>query len=458
MMPSKSTRACRNVGFISTRFNGTDGVSLETNKWVKVLERMGYECFYFSGESEKPAERSRVVPEAFFHHDDIKMINDVAFNSSQEATGCEGEPARQRSDLLPGRAPSFPTRPPAITRKIHEVGDYLKEQIYSFVRDFHIDLVIVENALAIPMNIPLGIALTEFIAETGFPTIAHHHDFFWERKRFLVNCVWDYLNMSFPPHLPSIQHVVINSSGSNQLGLRTGISSMLIPNVMDFANPPSPSDEYTRDIRAALGVEPGEFFILQPTRVVQRKGIEHAIELLDRLELDARLVISHCSGDEGTDYEHRVRNFAKMLGVRTNFVSDIIQTDRGYTEDGRKIYTLGDAYPHADLVTYPSTVEGFGNAFLEAVYYRRPIVVNNYTIFSVDIKPKGFQGIEFDNYITDATVQRVRHVLENPEIGREMAEHNYGVARRYYSYEVLERHLRTIIVECFGENGVNNLH
>src|SRR5512143_1721788 len=109
------------------------------------------------------------------------------------------------------------------------------------------------------MNLPLGLALTEFIAETSFPTIAHHHDFFWERKRFLVNCVWDYLNMAFPPHLPSIRHVVINSSGANQLSLRTGISSLLIPNVMDFHNPPPLPDDYTRDVRGALGVAEDEY-------------------------------------------------------------------------------------------------------------------------------------------------------------------------------------------------------
>lgn len=458
MILSKSTGMCRNVGFVSTRFNGTDGVSLETNKWVEVLERMGYESFYFSGNSDKPAKCSRVVPEAFFHHDEIKVIDDVAFNSSEEATDYQTGPTQQGSELLPCRASSFPARPPAITKKIHEIKNHLKEHIYSFIHDFQIDLMIVENALAIPMNIPLGIALTEFIAEAGFPTIAHHHDFFWERKRFLVNCVWDYLNMSFPPHLPAIKHVVINSSGANQLSLRTGISSMLIPNVMDFGNPPGPPDEYTRDIRADLGVGPDEFFILQPTRVVQRKGIEDAIELLSHLGLDARLVISHCSGDEGNEYEQRVRRFADMLGVPTNFVSDVIQTDRGYTEDGRKTYTIGDVYPHADLVTYPSTIEGFGNAFLEAVYYRKPVVVNNYTIFSTDIKPKGFRVIEFDGYITEKTVQRTRQVLENPEIGREMAEHNYRLAKRYYSYQGLERYLRILLVECFGENSINNLH
>ena len=49
---------------------------------------------------------------------------------------------------------------------------------------------------------------------------------------------------------------------------------------------------------------------------------------------------------------------------------------RGTNAEGRKIYTLFDVYPHADLVTYPSHYEGFGNAFLEAIYFGKPVVVN----------------------------------------------------------------------------------
>jgi glycosyltransferase involved in cell wall biosynthesis len=417
--------ASRRIGFISTRFKGTDGVSLETDKWAHVLERLGHTCFYLSGASDRPPERSRIVPEALFTHPDIRSIYDTAF--------------------------SHRTRPPRTTRLIHQLKEHLKEHIYAFVRDFDIELIIAENALTIPMNLPLGLALTEFIAETGFPTIAHHHDFFWERKRFLVNCVWDYFNMAFPPHLPSVRHVVINSSGANQLSLRTGISSLLIPNVMDFENPPPPSDEYTSELRIDLGVARDEYLFLQPTRVVQRKGIEHAIELVNRLGTKARLVISHATGDEGDDYERRVRQFADLLDVRTNFVSDIIKDQRGQTPDGRKIYTLGDVYPRADLVTYPSDIEGFGNAFLETIYYRRPIVVNNYSIFDIDIKPKGFRVIEFDGYITDETVRRVRQVLEDPRLAQEITEHNYEMGKRHYSYAVLERRLQTLITDCFGE-------
>jgi mannosylglucosylglycerate synthase len=200
-------------------------------------------------------------------------------------------------------------------------------------------------------------------------------------------------------------------------------------------------------------VAPDEYLLLQPTRVVQRKGIEHAIELVHRLErlgVKSRLVISHASGDEGDSYEQRVREYAAMMEVPTRFVANIIRETRGQTVDGRKVYTLGDVYQQADLVTYPSTIEGFGNAFLEAIYFRRPIIVNAYSIYSIDIKPKGFQVIEFDGYITDEAVRLTRDILEHPELGREMAEHNYQLAKRYYSYGVLERNLKTLIVDLFG--------
>ena len=77
-------------------------------------------------------------------------------------------------------------------------------------------MLIPENALAISMNIPLGMAITELLAETCMPTIVHHHDFSWERKRFLINAVQDYLQYAFPPHLHCIRHVAINPKAKGE--------------------------------------------------------------------------------------------------------------------------------------------------------------------------------------------------------------------------------------------------
>jgi glycosyltransferase involved in cell wall biosynthesis len=383
-----------NIGFISFRFQGTDGVSLETSKWAEVLDEMGHKCYYFSGLSDRPSERSMVVEEAHFLEPENREYYHRFFGSTKRT--------REETDW------------------IHSRREFFKEHIYSFINKFAIDVIIPQNVLSFPQNIPFSIALVEIIAETGIPTIAHHHDFTWERKPLLVSSIWDYITMAVPPSLRSVQHVVINSSASHQLARRVGVSSIIIPNVMDFENPPPERDEYSSDLRGALGIEPDELFILQPTRVVQRKGIEHAIELVSRLGRKARLVISHASGDDGYEYEDRVADFAERMGVRAIFSSERFGEYRGTTEDGQKIYSLSDAYPHADLVTYPSLIEGFGNAFLEATYYRKPIVVNNYTIYATDIRPKGFRVIEFDEYITKQTVQDTLRILDDSKYQAEL--------------------------------------
>lgn len=413
-----------NIGFISFRFAGTDGVSLETTKWAEVLERMGHKCFYFCGLSDRPKEVSMVVPQAHFLHPEIRERYSRFFGSYE--------------------------RSPEDTAWIHAMREFLKDRLAEFIRKFEIDLLIPQNVLSYPQNIAFSLALTELIAETCIPTIAHHHDFTWERKALLVNSIWNYIAMAVPPHHPSIQHVVINSSAGHQLARRVGVSSSIIPNVMEYEKPPAEPDDFAADVRQALKLEPDEYLILQPTRVVQRKGIEHAIELVSRLGLKARLVISHASGDDGYAYEQRVRRYAELMGVRALFASDIFDENRGKTADGRKKYSLWDAYPHADLVTYPSKVEGFGNAFLEAIYFRKPIVVNNYAIYATDIRPKGFKVIEFNDFITDETVDAAREVLLNPQLAEEMCEHNYQLALKHFSYRILRNKLRVLLNNAFG--------
>src|SRR5262249_16682266 len=148
--------------------------------------------------------------------------------------------------------------------------------------------------------------------------------------------------------------------------------------------------------------------LLQPTRIVPRKRIEHAVYLTRLLGNKAALVISHSSGDEGAEYAAFLREYAEAMGARVVFAADYFDHRRGQTADGQTIYSLADAYQEADLVTYPSSVEGFGNAFLETVYYKRPIVMSTYEIFKTDIQPKGFQIVGFEDFISDATMRQVQ--------------------------------------------------
>jgi glycosyltransferase involved in cell wall biosynthesis len=187
--------------------------------------------------------------------------------------------------------------------------------------------------------------------------------------------------------------------------------------------------------------------VVQPTRVVPRKGIELAIELVGRLgDPDAVLLITSPAGDEGLDYLVQLERLAERHDVRLAYAADRFAPDH----EGKPIrpaHSLHDAYLAADLITYPSLHEGYGNALIEALFYGVPVVVNCYPVYQADIRPLGLRLIEIDGAITDQTVSEVRALLANRRRIRENASHNFAVAREHLSYDVLRGRLETLLRE-----------
>jgi glycosyltransferase involved in cell wall biosynthesis len=386
-----------------------------------MLRRMGHELYYCAGELGGYAKDGTLIPKLHFAERSIQALSKRAFEEAPEEDG------DQLSD------------------QIYTFADELRAPLRKFIRSNHLDLIIVQNALTIPMNIPLGVCLTGLIAELGIDTIAHHHDFFWERQRYQTNAILDLLDTTFPAKLPTIQHVTINSIAQRRLKARRGIDSTVIPNVHNYASQPPGIDTYNQDFRKSLGLGDDDIFILQPTRVIQRKNIELAIELVSRLSLPkARLYITHRSDDEGLAYWHWLKREAQVMGAQVQLIDHLIGNERSELK-GHKVYSLWDAYLHANLVTYPSLYEGFGNALLETIYFKRLTVVNRYPVYNADIKPLGFQFIELDGFVDDCSVHETGKLLQDPERVQEMVEKNYQIALEHFSFEVLQRKLGELL-------------
>jgi glycosyltransferase involved in cell wall biosynthesis len=256
----------------------------------------------------------------------------------------------------------------------------------------------------------------------------------------------DYLRMSFPPNLPGIRHVVINSEALEQMALRTGISSTVIPNVLDFDHPPVVDEDKVLSFRKSLGLSGDDKIILQPTRIIRRKGIEQAIELVKGLK-DPRykLIVSHEAGDEGFEYAQWLKDYARERRVDLRMLEARISDPWNGNGHSKPAFTLWDVYPCADLITYPSIREGFGNALIEAMYFKKPILVNRYATFIKDIEPKGFDLIVMDGFLTQKIVHQAKEIIESYEVKEKMVNTNYEVAARHYSYAVLQSHLNTIL-------------
>lgn len=401
-----------NIGIISTRLAGTDGVSLESAKVVTIAQQLGHELFYCAGELD-PELKKRGLEDRRLHFEDdaAKELHDRAFVHKETA-----------DSLLPD---------------IHQRAQALKRPLRQFLTGNSIDTIIIQNAFAIPMQLPLAQALAELMVELKLPGLAHNHDFYWERPRFLGSQIEPFLDQFFPPNLPGLTHATINSLAQTALRQQRGLDSLVIPNVFDFHTPPPGIDAFNADFRRAIGLEPDDWLILQPTRVIPRKGIELSIELLHQLnDRRARLVITHREGDEGMGYLHELEALAKAKNVVLIYAGEQVDNQRRL-DDGKKIYSLWDAYPHADLVTYPSFIEGFGNALIETVYFKLPAVVNRYPVYVADIGPLGFQFAEIEGAITPETVETVRGWLAKPETAVPATNHNYELGRKYFSYQTL---------------------
>jgi glycosyltransferase involved in cell wall biosynthesis len=389
------------VGMVGTRFAGLDGVSLETAKLATILRDAGHEVVFFAGEIGPGFEPAVEVSEAHFATAENQELERACFGATRRTPQTSAELRRRAAVLL--------------------------EALRQFVADLSVDVIMPQNALTIPMQLPLGLAITELLLETGMAAVAHHHDFVWERERFSPNAVPDVLSAAFPPRAPGLVHLVINSLAQEELARRTGLVSDVLPNVMPFEEAPEPGDGAR--FRRHAGVDAGEVLLLQPTRIVPRKAIEDAIELAQRLSPPASIVVSHQGADEGVEYRERLEDLAARLGVDFRVV--------GVGDEGEP--SLADAYAAADLVTYPSRLEGFGNALVEAMYHRAPVLVNRYPVYQRDLAPTGIRAIEMDGAVTGDVVAEAERWLAHPEVAEAAVEHNYRVGLRHFSFAAAAR-------------------
>ena len=404
------------IGIVATRLAGVDGVTFETAKWEAILERMGHEVRLLAGEVDALRPNARLVPAMHFTYPQAARVTAAAFDADSDVR--------------------------AVRAEIDRLADQLVPVIENWIESQHVELLIVENAWAIPMQLPLAVALRRIVEASGMPAIGHHHDYWWERERFATCIVPELLESAFPPDLPNVRHVSINSLAARELRRRRGIASSVAPNVFDFSlGRPRPRPSVRRQLRSELGMGSRGLLVIQPTRVVPRKGIELAIELVGRLrDRHAVLLITSPAGDEGLDYLVQLERLAEQHGVNLRYAADRFAPDL----EGKPLgpaHSLHDAYLAADLVTYPSLYEGYGNALVEAIFYGKPIVVNRYSVYDADIRPLGFRFIEISGAITADTVRDVRSALADPRRQSRVARHNFDIGRRHLSYEVLQRRL-----------------
>lgn len=404
------------IGLLSFRIAGLDGVSLEIKRWKTILGRMGHCITPIAGELDEPGilipPLSFATPEN--NHLRQLLANDVNY--------------------------------PKVEKKAFELADEIEKELTRAFTKNKFDRLIVSNIFSLPIHFSLAIALEKVIGNFQIQTVSRNHDFWWERKSYLKENWLPFFTRYFPPpENPLITHITINHIAQAEFKKRTKMDSLIISDTFDYANKDLLiSDDYSKRWKNDFGLKQNDIVFVQATRIVPRKKIELSIELVKRLaNPNIVLVVCGQAGDEGIDYIEHLKRLAKGSQIRAKFIGDYIGSQRE-TKNGINYYTLWDCLRNCDLMTYPSASEGFGNQFLEAVYFKKPIFINRYPVYKTDIEPLGFKTIAINGKITLKTLEDVKNILGSLQLQEEIVEGNFKIAEKHFSFEATQRKLEKL--------------
>lgn len=451
------------IAFFQNRLGRTDGVSLEVDKWRSVLrDRLSHFVSYCSGNDDVPG--NDVIPELYAQHPTTWKI----LRNSTVAL------ADYRSEA-------------ELEHEIYAHADVIERRLLEYLSNQRIDLLIPNNLCSGGYQPAAAIAFHRVLRRTGLPAIIHSHDFYFEDSgevRATCQTVASIYDRYFPTQLPRVQHVVINRIAQAEILRRKGITARVVPNVFDFDQPAWTCDAFNADFRRACGVADDDLLLLQATRILNRKGIEMAIDLAAALSSPGRRralvgtgtaaggsfgahsrIVLLCAGIIETigisgGYWPALQGKARDLGVDLRHVGDRVEHSRRRSLTGDKVYSLWDSYVHADVVTYPSTWEGWGNQFIEAVFARLPVVLFEYPVWRTDLAPAGFEVVSLGSETTGldargllrappdrvaAAADELISLCRHSEVRRRRVDHNFEVARRHFSFEQLENAVSALL-------------
>jgi len=444
------------IGIIHYRAGKTDGVSLEIGKRKAILEQLGHSVKVISGPENIGSDYE--IPELEFELPEIQRIKENAFCYFDKHDTNEKE----------------------LLNLLWKTSRIIENRFYFIQNKEKFDLILAHNIFSHGRHIAAASSIAAVIQNLEIPCLATNHDYYWEREEYQEPAypfISEYLDEYIPFKSDLIRYVSINSIAAEECEKRNGIDTEILPDIFDFNQPEWIEDDFNRSFKSDLNINDNDLIILQATRIVPRKAIESAVAFTEKLtkfreELYGRqlyngkeitrdsriiLLLAGYAEPSSSDYLEKIEKITESKCIDAIFASDSINAERGV--NGKKIYSLWDAYVSADIVTFPSLSEGWGNQFIEAVFAKKPIVAFEYPVFKKDIAEEGYSYISLgdkvesfdknglailpERAIDKAVTQTIEEI--NSPMTSSLLSKNFDIGIKFHGYKVMEKFISEYI-------------
>lgn len=270
-----------------------------------------------------------------------------------------------------------------------------------------INCCIVHNIPSMPFNFAATAAINELTEEAKTRFI------FWLHDTILVREEWQEFTGKFPVTLLHYKNKRITFVTPTYYRAKQFASlkpDYSIPKMIIIPNGVSVEeylkiDEITKQLMKRLGLSFNDYIIVTPVRILPRKNIELALNVIYELvhitgeKRKIRLLIT---GPPGTDpaslaYEDKLKEIIKTRRIEDNviFCHNLISFKRHFFNNRIVKWSVADVYNIADLIFIPSKEEGFGLPVIEAGAARKPVFCSRIPPFQELIR-EDIEGYMFD--------------------------------------------------------------
>ncbi|MFZ0232842.1 MAG: glycosyltransferase, partial [Candidatus Acidiferrales bacterium] len=108
---------------------------------------------------------------------------------------------------------------------------------------------------------------------------------------------------------------------------------------------------------------------------------------------------------------------------------------------------LGACYSHADIFALPSTGEGFGFVFLEAMAFAKPLV-GAQAGGATDLVADGVNGLLVPPHDPPALAQALERLLRDESLRANLGRKGVQIIREKYRFDVFQTEFSRILAEC----------